>query len=116
MIGHDDWSLGEPRILAQRCDAGHTWYLPRLRCPRCGRQTESFEPGDTGTIAAVTRLHRRTDGATEAVQIVLVDLDDGVRLMARASDDACIGSRVRVSTAEFGPTQTLLPNCEVLPA
>lgn len=116
MIEHDDWSRGEPRILAQRCNAGHAWYLPRLRCPKCGGEATSFEPGKIGTIVALTKLHRRTDSAPEVVQIALVDLDDGVRLMTRASGPVTVGSRITMSVAAIGPNQTLLPNCEVLSA
>ena len=116
MIEHEDWSRGEPRILAQICGAGHAWYLPRLRCPKCGGDATSFEPGKTGTVLALTRLHRRTDGTPEVVQIALVDLDDGVRLMTRASGSVAVGSRVAVSVAEIGSNQTLLPNSEVLSA
>lgn len=116
MIKHDDWSRGEPRILAQRCGAGHAWYLPRPRCPKCGGEAMFFEPGKTGTIVALTKLHRRTDSAPEVVQIALVDLDDGVRLMTRASGPVTVGSRVAMSVSEIGPNQTLLPTCEVLSA
>jgi len=116
MIHHEDWSRGEPRILAQRCPAGHVWYLPRLRCPKCGGEPTSFEPGEAGTVFALTSLHRRTDGTAEVLRIALVDLDDGVRLMTRASDSVEVGSRVAVSVGAIGPHERLLPKCEVLSA
>lgn len=111
-----DWSQGTPRILAQRCTDGHTWYLPRPRCPRCGGSVTSFEPAGTGTVRALTTLHRRSDGDPEVVRIALVDLDDGVRLMTRASDSVTIDSRVSVSVKATGSRQVLLPSCEVLSA
>lgn len=114
MIQHEDWSRGEPRILAQKCPAGHTWYLPRMRCPKCGGDPTSFEPRETGTVLALTSLHRRTVDTTDALRIALVDLDDGIRLMTRASESVEIGSRVAVSVEKIGPNQDLLPNCEVL--
>lgn len=116
MIDHPDWSRGESRILAQRCPEGHVWYLPRTRCPRCSSaDVESFEPGGRGTVFALTSLHRRSDGASEVVRIALVDLDDGIRLMTRASPAARIGSRVVVTAEAIGPDHRMLPTSEVLP-
>lgn len=113
MTQHPDWSQGEPRILAQKCTVGHVWYLPRPRCPRCGAEVISFEPGNEGTVFALTTLHRRSDGTPEAVRIALVDLDEGVRLMTRASKAVEIGSRVVVTVEAIGPDQELLPISEV---
>ena len=116
MTQHPDWSQGEPRILAQKCTAGHKWYLPRPRCPRCGAAVTSFEPGNEGTVFALTTLHRHSDGTSEPVRIALVDLDEGIRLMTRASKAVEIGSRVVVSAEAIGPDQEVLPNSEVLSA
>ncbi|SDY86848.1 Zn-ribbon domain-containing OB-fold protein [Herbiconiux ginsengi] len=111
-----DWTAGEPRLLAQRCTEGHTWYLPRMRCPECSAAVHVFEPSGTGTVFAQTSLHRRVasvDGsAKEAIGIALVDLDEGVRMMARCRPGTAIGSRVRVSIAFDEGSQRLLPQCE----
>lgn len=108
-----DWTAGEAVLLAQRCPAGHRWYLPRARCPICAEGVESFEPTGAGTVFAGTSLHRRTSGRdTEAVGIALVDLDDGVRLMTRCRPGTPIGARVQVSIVFDEGSQRLLPSAE----
>lgn len=93
----DDWTAGEPRLLAQRCAAGHRWYLPRVRCPRCGSaEVEAFEPTGAGTVFAATGVHRRVSGEGGAIGIALIDLDEGVRMMARCEPGVAIGTRVHV--------------------
>lgn len=126
MTGSDDWTAGEPILLAQRCTEGHTWYLPRARCPECAGAVESFALSGAGTVFARTGLHRRVaapggpaarEGATkEAIGIALVDLDEGVRIMARCRPGTPIGSRVRVSIAFDEGAQRLLPQCEEVAA
>jgi uncharacterized OB-fold protein len=116
MTASADWTTGEPRLLAQRCPEGHSWYLPRARCPECSSAAEFFEPSGAGTVFAQTSLHRRVavpEGtAKEAVGIALVDLDEGVRMMARCRPGAPIGTRVHVSIAFDDGSQRLLPLCE----
>ncbi|MFB2599639.1 Zn-ribbon domain-containing OB-fold protein [Herbiconiux sp. P17] len=111
-----DWTTGERRLLAQRCTEGHSWYLPRMRCPECSAAVEVFEPSGAGTVFAQTSLHRRVAGpdgtAKEAIGIALVDLDDGVRMMARCRPGTPIGSRVQVSIAFDEGSQRVLPQCE----
>ncbi|MCS5722848.1 OB-fold domain-containing protein [Herbiconiux sp. CPCC 203407] len=112
-----DWTTGEPILLAQRCAAGHRWYLPRARCPVCSEAVESFEPTGAGTVFAETSLHRRSSGRdTEAVGIALIDLDDGVRLMARCRPGTRIGTRVHVSIVFDEGSQRLLPSAEEVAA
>lgn len=144
MTGSDDWTRGEPILLGQRCTEGHTWYLPRARCPECASGVESFALSGAGTVFARTGLHRRvaapSDGtaregaeahqgtaagqgatvreraAKEAIGIALVDLDEGVRIMARCAPETPIGSRVRVSIVRDAGTQRLMPQCEEVAA
>jgi uncharacterized OB-fold protein len=126
MTAVQDWTTGEQRLLAQRCPNGHRWYLPRPRCPECASPVESFEPSGAGTVFAETSLHRRVAAAgapgeggsptKEAVGIALVDLDEGVRLMARCTPGTAIGTRVRVRIVFDEGSQRLLPQCEELDA
>jgi uncharacterized OB-fold protein len=118
MSGHEDWSSGNARLLAQKCLANHLWYLPRARCPFCGGEVTTFEPSGLGTIFSQTSLHRLPVGSDqkEAIGIALVDLDDGVRMMARCVPGTPIGTRVVVSIATDPSTSQLLPLCEVLSA
>ncbi|WP_104134068.1 MULTISPECIES: zinc ribbon domain-containing protein [unclassified Cryobacterium] len=112
----DDWTHGQRRLLGQRCDEGHAWYLPRPRCPRCGSAASPFEPIGTGTIFAQTTIHRRGDGGASSIGITLVDLDEGIRVMAQCAPGTSIGSRVVVSIVQDADTAQLFPYCEVIPA
>lgn len=119
MTAPEDWTTGEPRLLAQHCSDGHVWYLPRTRCPVCGAEVTSFEPRGTGVVFAQTTLHRRTTAVSadnEAIGIALVDLDEGMRMMARCAPGTPIGSRVVVSIILEPGSQQLLPRCEVIAA
>ncbi|WP_413466780.1 Zn-ribbon domain-containing OB-fold protein [Microbacterium sp. LRZ72] len=113
MTPASDWTSGDPRLLAQQCANGHRWYLPRLRCPKCGADVSLFEPSGLGTIFTGTTIHRRVDGKDDPVGIALVDLDDGIRIMARYLPGTPIGTRVKTTIVGDEAGQ-LLPYCEVL--
>jgi uncharacterized OB-fold protein len=97
-------AAGRGELVIQRCGSCErlVWY-PRALCPRCGGAELRWEPvsGD-GTVYAVSVHHRApTRELSNAVPyaVVLVDLDAGPRLMARAAggaaDDVTVGQRVR---------------------
>jgi hypothetical protein len=48
----------------------------------------------TGTVAAVTSVSPRLSPDGAAVSLALVDLDDGIRIMARCWPQAVVGARV----------------------
>jgi uncharacterized OB-fold protein len=85
-----DWTDGEPRLVIERCGrCGRRWYFRRERCPSCGspdvhRRTSS----GTGLVAAVTVMHP----ASGSIGVCLLDLDDGVRVMARCEPGLAVGS------------------------
>jgi uncharacterized OB-fold protein len=92
--------LAAGRFLIQRCTAcGKHVYYPREGCPHCGRLAlEWTAPKGTGTVYAVTTVRRKpADGGD--INVSLVDLDEGVRLMSRVENLApgtvAIGQRVR---------------------
>ena len=75
----------------QRCGGcGALLAYPRVLCPGCGSRDLGWErsAGD-GTVYSATVVHAR-DGAHG---VLLVDLDEGVRVMGEGT--AAIGSRVR---------------------
>jgi hypothetical protein len=101
MIGADtgvvDTSLAYPafwdaarggRIELQRCDACRQLrYFPAPVCPSCLSANSTWEPmSGKGTLYAFTIVHRAPN-ATAAKEtpytIALVELDEGVRVMAR---------------------------------
>jgi uncharacterized OB-fold protein len=92
--------LDAGRLLIQRCGgcAKHVYY-PREVCPHCGSTSlEWTAPKGTGTVYAVTTVRRKpADGGD--INVSLVDLDEGVRLMSRVANlgaqQVRIGQRVK---------------------
>jgi uncharacterized OB-fold protein len=79
--------LDAGRFLIQRCgDCGRHVYYPREGCPHCGGAAlEWVAPQGTGSVYAVTTVRRKpADGGD--LNVSLVDLDEGVRLMGRVAN------------------------------
>jgi len=98
-------ALDEGRFLIQRCEACtcHV-YFPREVCPHCGSDRLAWvQPQGLGTVYAVTTVRRKADAGGD-VNVSLIDLDEGVRLMSRvegiAPSDVRIGQRVRARVAD----------------
>lgn len=97
---HHQRELDAGRFLVQRCEscARHV-YFPRAICPHCGSLSLAWvAPAGTGTVHAVTTVRRKPAEGGD-LNISLIELDEGVRLMSRvenlASADVRIGQRVR---------------------
>lgn len=91
--------LNAGRFLIQHCGGcdRHIYY-PREVCPHCGSDALSLVPPlGTGTVYATTTVRRKADAGGD-YNVVLIDLDEGVRLMSRvegvAPGDVTIGQRV----------------------
>lgn len=107
-LGTADWTQGVERLVASRCaSCGHRWYLPRNACPRCGSaDLAASVTAGTGTVVAATTVHRAPPGAAPVdgpFGLVLVDLDDGVRVMGRSPVGLRPGERVAVRFDRLGP-------------
>lgn len=93
-------ALKEGRFLIQRCgDCSRHVYYPRELCPHCGSGALDFvAPAGTGTVYSVTTVRRKPEAGGD-LNVSLVDLDEGVRLMGRveglAPDAVRIGQRVQ---------------------
>ena len=93
-------ALKEGRFLIQRCgDCSQHVYFPRELCPHCGSGALDFvAPAGTGTIYSVTTVRRKPEAGGD-LNVSLIDLDEGVRLMGRveglAPDAVRIGQRVQ---------------------
>jgi uncharacterized OB-fold protein len=79
-----------------RCGRAH--YSPRVMCPHCGSDSLEWNQSDgLGTVYSTSTISPRNSGP---YAVVLVDLDDGPRLMSNivgiAADDVRIGMRVKV--------------------
>ncbi|AHY46995.1 putative nucleic-acid-binding protein containing a Zn-ribbon [Rubrobacter radiotolerans] len=90
--------LGEGRLAYQRCaDCSSAVFYPRVLCPFCGSGAlEWRESAGRGTVYATTAVHGRN---REPRNVVLVDLDEGFRMMSRVegipAEEVEIGTRVR---------------------
>ncbi|MCM3562730.1 Zn-ribbon domain-containing OB-fold protein [Hydrogenophaga intermedia] len=100
-------AAGEFRI--QRCESchGHVFY-PRLACSHCGSvELRWVRPSGRGVVHAVSIVHRRSEQGGP-YNVVLVDLQEGPRMMGRVDgqphDSIRIGLRVkaRVGSAATG--------------
>jgi len=97
-----DWTVGTPALYVQRCAAcSARWYFRRTFCPRCGHEdVRTQAAAGTGTIHSATSVARAPTEAWRAhapYTIVLVDLDEGVRVMAHGTNGLVIGQRVAVT-------------------
>ncbi len=106
-----DWTEGEPALLHDRCPAcAHRWLFRRDFCPRCNAVPERLPLAGSGRVVAATLITRAPTAAWEALvpyAVVLVDLDEGVRMLAHGGGDLAPGDRVQVGYRPFG--DRLLP-------
>jgi uncharacterized protein len=80
---------------------GRPHYSPRVICPHCGSTSLTWRRSDgLGTVYSTSTISPR---GKEPYAVVLVDLDDGPRLMSNvvgiAAADVRIGMRVKVRIA-----------------
>lgn len=97
---HHQRELDAGRFLIQRCGAcSRHVYFPRALCPHCGSLSLDWvPPAGTGTVHAVTTVRRKPAEGGD-LNLCLVELDEGVRLMSRVenrpSAEVHIGQRVK---------------------
>ena len=83
-------------------ECGHRQFPPRVRCLRCGGDAALAPVRTTGTIYARTVNRRAPEEAFASLvpyAVALIDLDAGVRVIARAdypADEVRTGDRVEV--------------------
>ena len=112
-----DWMDGHEAILYEFCDhCGKVTYFRRGFCPRCGASPVDVRTSrGNGTVYAATIVVRASSPEWKAVApypIVLVDLDEGLRVMAHATSGLAIGERVRIGWLRIG--ERLVPRAEPL--
>jgi uncharacterized OB-fold protein len=97
------WTSGEAAIVYQSCPTcGSLQYFRRSFCAACGatQLTEKRASGE-GTVYATSLVCRAATPETRAqlpYNLVLVDTDEGFRMMAHGDKHLVIGDRV---TARF---------------
>jgi uncharacterized OB-fold protein len=101
-------AAAEGRLVAQRCGAcGKLRHPPRPMCPEChSLDAKIVDLAGTGTIYSYALLHHpRHPDFDYPVIAVLVDLDEGVRMVSNLVDaepqEVRVGMPVRVT---FTPT------------
>jgi uncharacterized OB-fold protein len=110
-----DWTRGGDAIVFQTCAAcGHVWYFRRDFCPACGdADPRDVTSAGVGTVHTGTLVHRAPSDEFRALapyRIVLVDIDEGFRMMGHGEPGLAIGDRVRCRFKALG--ERLLPYFE----
>lgn len=107
-------AAGELRY--QHCPSCHSaQFYPRPFCRRCGTAPEWAISQGRGAIYALTRVIRAPTPAFAVLtpyDILLVDLDEGFRMMAHGEPGLAIGERVKVGYGRHG--ERMLPRFEPL--
>ena len=95
-----DWTKDGDGIAYQACgNCKATWYFQRNLCPECGTSTPAtLQASGLGSVHARTLVARAPTEELRAhapYLIVLVDADEGFRLMAHGDPALQIGDRAR---------------------
>ena len=98
------------QLLLRYCNAcSKPFYYPRTGCPACGSEDLAWRSSaGTGTVYTHTRVEMALGAPSWEAEIpytvILVDLDEGVRMPSRLvgphSDSVKIGDRVKVEFVE----------------
>jgi uncharacterized protein len=89
--------LESGRLGFQRCaGCGAAVFYPRVLCPVCGSAELAWETSSgRGVVYATTAVYRRD---ADPYNVVLVDLEEGFRMMSRVedvpADEVEVGTRV----------------------
>lgn len=110
-------NLAAGRFVIQRCAecSTHLFY-PRSLCTVCGSYRLETVEADGRAVVYATTVNRRRPDAGGPVNVALVDLIEGPRLMTRiegiAPDDVRIGMkvRVRIGNTPEGPVLVFQPD------
>ncbi len=102
-----DWTTGRAAILYEQCaDCGRLWYFSRSFCPHCGSdRVAARHASGRGTVYAATLVERAPSKALQAFapyRVVLVEAEEGFRLMAHGALDLGIGDAVAARFRPFG--------------
>jgi uncharacterized protein len=107
---HEFWeAANEGRLVTQRCrNCGRLNHPPRPMCPRChSLDHEAIDLAGQGTVYSFSILHYpQFPMFTYPVIAVLVDLDEGVRILSRLIDIEPAEVRIDMPVqVQFIPTQ-----------
>jgi hypothetical protein len=86
-------AASEKRLVYQTCDTCRmTVFYPRTVCPHCGGENlRLHDSAGLGTVYSFTVQHRARDSRFEVpMTVVLVDLDEGFRVLADLVDASSV--------------------------
>jgi len=115
-------AAAEGRLVVQTCRAcGHRQFYPRTLCLRCeSDQVDWADVSGFGAVYTFTINHRAPNAFMKArlpYAVAIIELDEGVRLMANilntAPERIAIGKRVRV-VFEKASDEVTLPQFELV--
>ncbi|MBI4491693.1 MAG: Zn-ribbon domain-containing OB-fold protein [Chloroflexi bacterium] len=99
-------ACAEGRLLLRRCQTcGSLFHYPRQACPSCWSEAlEWRESSGRGAIWSFSQVHVALGGDAWKDElpytVVIVELDEGVRMLSRlvgsAADEPAVGDRVQV--------------------
>lgn len=104
--------LAQGRFMIQRCrQSGEHFFYPRVAAPRSGStDLEWVQPSGRGVVHATTVV--RVKPPAKPYNVVLVELDEGPRLMSRVEgvppEQVCIGIPVQARVDLGGATPALV--------
>jgi uncharacterized OB-fold protein len=101
-----DWTSGIEAISYQRCSTcGHVQYFRRDFCAACGATgLADLAASGKGSVYAVSLVCRAATPETRAhvpYNMVLVDAEEGFRMMAHGDNELAIGDAVTVRFVAF---------------
>lgn len=101
-----DWTEGAEAVVYQSCGAcRHVWYFRRGFCPSCGAENpQTKQASGKGEVYAATIVRRAATNEAKAhvpYAIVLVDMEEGFRMMAHGDNDLGIGDKVVMQFKSF---------------
>ena len=107
-----DWTRGVEAIVYQSCTACSTvWYFHRDFCPSCGSthvaERQASGKGTVHATSLVTRAPSEDLRALTPYLIILVDAEEGFRMMAHGDTGLRIGDPVQARFVRF--TDRLFP-------
>jgi uncharacterized OB-fold protein len=95
-----DWTVEQPGIVYQTCrSCDRHWYFQRRFCPHCGAVDPALlQAGGHGTVYSAASVHRAPSEEMRAYApytILLIDMEEGFRMMGHGAPDLQIGEAVR---------------------
>lgn len=103
-IYRDNLDAGDIKI--QKCAAcAENFFPPRVMCPKCRSRDHAWvDVSGSGEIYSASVVRRKPERGGD-YSIVLVDLDEGVRMMSTVTDavptEVAIGQRVRLGIGDL---------------